>query len=198
MSRTRAIVFLAVFICIIPLLVPVVMRLIVADAAYSSVDDVPQSRVAVVLGASVVRGEPSPTLAKRADAAVELFNAGKVEFILITGDNGSNDYDEVTPVQNYMVEKGVPEDKIFLDSAGFDTYSSMYRAINTFAADTLTVVTQDFHLPRALFIAQSLGAEAYGLKAEGEESSIQNYLREIPASNKAVIDLISGRFKRLR
>ena len=168
------------------------MRVAMRPFIYASLADVPQSQVALVLGASVVRGEPSPILRARSDAAIALYRAGKVAAILVTGDNGALSYDEVTPVRKYLLDAGIPAGVIFLDHAGFDTYSSMYRARDVFEVRSLTVVTQDFHLPRALFVARHLGVETYGYIAAGEGTAGE-YLREIPASGKALLNLVTRR-----
>src|SRR5665213_102092 len=118
-----AIVLLFALACIA---VPIMMRLAVKPFTYASFQDVPVTEVAIVLGASVVDGKPSPILAARADMAIQLFEAGKVSKILVTGDNGELTHDEVTPVRKYLTDAGIPDDDIFLDHAGFDTYSSMY------------------------------------------------------------------------
>lgn len=172
--------------------VPVGMRYSTQEYIYTSVDSVPRTEVALVLGASVYRGKPSPVLERRAAKAVELYRAGKVSKILVTGDNGALTHDEVTPVRKYLLGAGIPPEDIFLDHAGFDTYSSMYRARDVFLAESLTIVTQDFHLPRAVYIARRLGLQAYGLIAGGDGSE-KDYVREIPASVKAVLDLLLHR-----
>lgn len=169
--------------------VPVYMRVAMNPYVYSSLDQVPKSEVAVVLGASVSHGTLSPILADRTDTAIHLYLAGKVSKILVTGDNGALTHDEVTPVRKYLTDAGIPAGDIFLDHAGFDTYSSMYRTRDVFDASSIIVVTQDFHLPRALFIARHLGMQAYGVVAEGEDTSVYDYIREIPASDKALFDL---------
>jgi len=174
------------------LLVPIAMRLAVSRDLYVSDTGLPQTEVAIVLGASVEGGEPSPILAARANAAIQLFEDHKVSKILVTGDNATTNYDEVNPVQRYLLAAGIPPQDIFLDHAGFDTYSSMYRAKEVFQATSATIVTQDFHLPRAVFIAQRLGMNAYGYAAGGP-STIWDYLREIPASAKALWDLLVHR-----
>lgn len=175
------------------MMVPIVIRVLVEPYMATSVLNVPRTEVALVLGASVFRGSPSPILAERADTAIALYKAGKVSKILVTGDNGALTHDEVTPVRKYLLDAGVGEQDIFLDHAGFDTYSSMYRARDVFLAHSLTIVTQDFHLPRALWIARQLGLEAYGVVAEGGEHSPYDYVREIPASIKAFLDVLVAR-----
>lgn len=174
------------------LLVPIVMRLSVSRFVRAA-EHMPDTQVAVILGASVIRGVPSPLLEKRIDAAIDLYAAGKVGKILVTGDNAALSYDEVTPVRKYLQDAGIPARDIFLDHAGFDTYSSIYRARDVFEARSLTITTQDFHLPRALWIARRLGMDAYGYVAAGGESSLSDYAREIPASWKALLDILIRR-----
>ncbi len=171
------------------LFVPLAMHFAVVRYVYATPASVPSTDVAIVLGASVVHRAPSPVLAARADEAVELFLVGKVRKILVTGDHGALSHDEVTPVRKYLLRGGIPAQDIFLDHAGFDTYSSMYRARAIFGARTATIVTQDFHMPRALFIARALGIDALGVVVGGQEQSLFAYLREIPASWKALLDL---------
>ena len=175
------------------MMLPIVMRLVVAAYIEPLVSDVPNTEVAMILGASVYRGRPSQILDERADAAIELYKEGKVSKILVTGDNGALSHDEVTPVRKYLLGAGIEPQDIFLDHAGFDTYSSMYRAREVFLAHSLTIVTQDFHLPRALWIARHLGLEAYGVVAEGGEHSPYDYFREIPASIKAIVNVFTDR-----
>ena len=183
----------ALGILALAMMVPIVIRITVEPYIAPSVDVVPQTEVALILGASVFRGSPSPILAERADTAIALYKKGKISKILVTGDNGALSYDEVTPVRKYLLDAGVASPDIFLDHAGFDTYISMYRAREVFLTRSLTIVTQDFHLPRALWIARHLGLEAYGVVAEGGEHSPYDYVREIPASIKALFDVIVNR-----
>lgn len=161
------------------------------SSMYSNVADVPHAEVGVVLGASIrASGALSAVLAERADRAVELYKAQKVDKLLVTGDNSTLTYDEVYPVGKYLVAEGVPQSDIFLDYAGFDTYSSMYRARDVFAVHSMIIVSQRYHLPRALFIAHSLGLEAAGLDAsQAGEKFLYNSLREVPASVKAALDV---------
>lgn len=189
--QSALIVFLILAAVII--IVPITMRTAMSPYMFVSMSDVPKTDVALVLGASVKGGKPSPVLARRAQTAVELYLKGKVSKILVTGDNGALSHDEVTPVRKYLIDAGIPAGDIFLDHAGFDTYSSMYRARDVFLANSMTIVTQDFHLPRAVFIARHLGMEAYGVAAEGGEGTGRDYTREIPASIKALLDLVLRR-----
>jgi SanA protein len=169
------------------------MRQDTGKYVYTSVEHAPQAEAAIVLGASVSGGEPSPILIARADTAIALYQAKKVSKILVTGDNGALDHDEVTPVRKYLIDAGVAAGDIFLDHAGFDTYSSMYRARDVFDVTSAIIVTQDFHLPRAVFIARALGLQAYGFPAREDRGNFYNYIREIPASIKAAWDLLMHR-----
>lgn len=154
----------------------------------------PNAEAALVLGASVTsKGVLSPVLKQRADAAIVLYTSGKVEKILVTGDDGTREHNEVYPVGTYLLTAGIPQEDIFLDHAGFDTYSSMYRARDVFAVTSVVVVSQRFHLPRAVFIARHLGLDAVGVDASKNESYFKNSLREIPASIKAIFDLSTYR-----
>lgn len=179
-------------LALVALLIPIAMRIVVSPYLYTSDENLPHTEVAIVPGASVEGNrELSPILAARADAAIQLFDDGKVSKILVTGDNATTNYDEVNTVQRYLLAAGIPPQDIFLDHAGFDTYSSMYRAKVIFDATSAVVVTQDFHLPRAVFTARALGIDAYGYDAGA--GSVWDYLREIPASAKALWDLATRR-----
>ncbi|HEY6041768.1 MAG TPA: ElyC/SanA/YdcF family protein [Anaerolineae bacterium] len=124
---------------------------------------VPPERVAIVLGAGVYSdGSPTPMLAARVRAAVELYVAGRVQKLLMTGDNSRPEYDEVTAMKKYAVALGVPERDITLDYAGFNTYDSCYRAREIFGVTRAIVVTQNFHLSRALYTCRQLGIQAVG------------------------------------
>ena len=173
--------------------VPLAISQATAPYIYANVETAPSSTVAIVLGASVVRGEPSPVLQERAEAALALYRRGVVEKILVSGDDSVTGFDEVSPVRRFLVAEGVPGEDIFLDHVGFDTYSSMYRAREIFLVRDAIIVTQAFHLPRAVFIARRLGLDAQGIKADQGGRALYNYLREVPASLKAMFDLTFAR-----
>ena len=121
----------------------------------------------LVLGAGVWEGgRPSPMLADRLERGVELFDAGASERLLMSGDHGREEYDEVNAMKRYALERGVPSKCVFMDHAGFSTYESMVRAKEVFLAKKVVIVTQGFHLPRAVYIANALGLEAYGVAAD--------------------------------
>lgn len=135
-----------------------------APSRYVAAADVPARDIAVVFGAGLRRnGEPTRILADRVDAAIALYQLGRVPHLLMTGDNSSDDYDEVTAMRDYAVERGVPEADITLDYAGFRTYDSCYRARAIFGIERAVLVTQRYHLVRAVYLCRSMGIDAVGL-----------------------------------
>ena len=111
-------------------------------------------------------GTPSNMLHDRLERGIELYKTGVAPKILMSGDHGRVEYDEVNTMKQYAIDKGVPSEDIFMDHAGFNTYDSMYRARDVFSVKSMIVVTQEYHLYRALYIAHSLGLEAYGVNAD--------------------------------
>lgn len=160
---------------------------------YNSIEDVPQAQAALVLGAAVfTNGALTPVLQDRAITAIELYKAGKVSKILVSGDNSRFSHNEVVPVGKFMIKEGVREEDIFLDYAGFDTYDSMYRARDIFKVDSVVVITQNFHLPRSIYLARSMGMTAYGLSADRREYLLKNNIREYFATVKAFGNVFLG------
>lgn len=134
---------------------------------------VPQTQAALVLGAGVYGTQPTHMLARRLDIAAELYRAGKVRALLLSGDNSRKEYDEPTSMRDYLRAKGVPDAVMVLDYAGFDTWDSCVRARKVFGAQRVTVVTQEFHMPRAVTLCRTAGLETFGV---GDDSS-----RRLPA-----------------
>lgn len=160
----------------------------------SDVGKLPKAQAVLILGARTYdSGALSPIYKDRVDTAIYVYDSSHANVILVSGDNGTTTYNEVDPVKNYLLTHGVKETSIFLDYAGFDTYSSMYRAREVFKATSLIIATQSFHLPRAVFLARHLGIDAYGIVSDKRESRLKNYLREFFANIKAVGDLIFQR-----
>ena len=121
----------------------------------------------LVLGCLVKNsGEPSHMLEDRLRRAVELYHAGVAPKLLMSGDHGQKDYNEVEAMKQYAIEHGVPSEDIFMDHAGFSTYESCYRAKEIFGVEKIILVTQEYHLYRALYIAEKLGLEVYGVNAD--------------------------------
>ena len=128
-----------------------------------SPDDVPTRDVALVLGAKAHPDRPSVSLASRLDLAVELWEAGSVRAVLVSGDGLPRSNNEPRVMRDYLVARGVPAERIVEDVAGFDTYDSCVRARDVYGATGLTIVTQDYHVPRALTICRSVGLDAVGV-----------------------------------
>lgn len=153
---------------------------------------VESAQVAIVLGAYVNEaGCPSPVLQDRLDTAIELFQQGKVERLLMSGDHGQVDYDEVNGMRIYAESKGIPREQIFLDHAGFSTYETMVRARKVFLVERAVVVTNDFHLDRAVFLARSQGMQAQGVVADRHRYFDAEYYqqREFAARVKAFLSV---------
>ena len=148
----------------------------------------------LVLGAGVSNGKPSPMLEDRLQKGVELYENQLAPKIIMSGDHGRQEYDEVNVMKNYAIDKGVPSEDIFMDHAGFKTYDSIYRAKEIFQSKKIIIVTQEYHLSRALYIANKLGLEAVGVPAEKKDYSGNTLreVREILARNK---DFVQCMFK---
>ena len=165
---------------------------VTAEPGTRWIAEVPAMPAALVLGAGVVNGKPTPMLAARLGIAAELYRTGRVRALLLSGDNSRKDYDEPSIMRDYLVAHGVPAGKIVLDYAGFDTWDSCVRAKEIFGASRLVVVTQVFHLPRAVALCRAAGIDAFGV---GDDSSrdwpvetVAYAVREFPASAKALLD----------
>lgn len=138
----------------------------------------------LVLGAGLWSGKPSPMLKERLDFSLEAYNKNCSDRFLVSGDHGTKSYDEVNAMKDYLVENGASADCVFMDHAGFSTYESMYRARDVFKAQKVLIVTQKYHLYRAVYIARQLGIEAYGLDREELKYPITNNIREAVARVK--------------
>ncbi|TDQ43917.1 SanA/YdcF family protein [Actinorugispora endophytica] len=157
--------------------------------------DVPERPVAMVLGAGVTPdGEPTRLLARRLDLAAELYREGRVEAVLVTGDNSVEHYNETDAMRDYLVGAGVPDSKIAGDYAGFSTWESCVRAREVFGVEAATVITQTFHLPRAVALCRAAGLDAVGVGDpawdERAPAMLYGHVREVPAAFKAVFDVV--------
>ena len=148
----------------------------------------------LVLGAGLRNGKPSPVLKDRLDMAYKLYEDGYSEKIIVSGDHGKKYYDEVNVMKNYLLDKGVDSNNIFMDHAGFSTYDSVYRAKEIFLANKIIIVTQQFHLYRSLYIAKQLKLDAVGVSATLRDysGSVKFEIREILARDK---DFVKSIFK---
>ena len=136
-------------------------------------------------------GNMSPMLRDRVQLALDVYNTGVSDKLLMSGDHGKTDYNEVQAMKDYLIENGVASSDVFMDHAGFSTYESIYRAKAVFNAERIIIVTHRFHLYRALYIAEKLGLEAYGVAAEDlYAGSTRREIREILARDKDFVKCI--------
>ncbi len=176
-----------VILSLAALLIPEGVMSRYAKSRTFSVETAPFNRVAIVFGAGLWRdGSPTPVLRDRVATAADLYFQGKVEKILMSGDNRFVYYNEPAAMQEYALHLGVPAEDIVLDYAGRRTYDTCYRAKAIFGVRQATLVTQGFHLPRAVFTCNQLGLEAIGVPADRRVyrrfSRIYWFMRELPAS----------------
>lgn len=149
----------------------------------------------LVLGAGVRRdGSPSPMLEDRILTGMDLYNKGVSDRLIMSGDHSTKEYDEVNTMKRYAVDNGIPSEQVFMDHAGISTYDSIYRAKEIFQADKIIIVTQEYHLYRALYTARALGIEAYGVSADIRTYAGQD-LRELREKAARVKDFFMAIFK---
>lgn len=148
--------------------------------------DTSEADCILILGAGVKNGKPTPMLRDRLLTGIKLYENGKAAKIIMSGDHGSAAYDEVNVMRLFAAERGVKEEDIFTDHAGFSTYDSIYRAKNIFEADNIIIVSQKYHLHRALYIAERLGVNAVGVSANLNPygGQLKREIREILARDK--------------
>lgn len=189
----RIAVRLSLLAVLVTLLVRVIFMLNASPQTFSK-DEVPARRVAIVFGAEVKRdGTPSVVLKDRVETAVELYKSGKVEKLLMSGDNRFVDYNEPESMRQYALTLGMPDSDIVLDYAGRRTYDTCYRARDIFGVDSAVLVTQGFHMPRSLFLCNAFGIDAVGVEAENyyylKRSRLIWNTRELLATAQSVFDV---------
>jgi SanA protein len=183
---------------VFPMLLIFVCNMVIESSAkhktYASVASIPKNRVGLVLGTSkkLVTGQPNPYYTHRINATASLFKAQKIDFVLVSGDNGSIYYNEPTTMKKDLISQGIPEDRIFLDYAGFRTLDSMVRAKVVFGLDSVTVISQKFHNERAIYLANQKGLDAIGFNAKDikGQQGFKVQFREYFARVKVFIDLV--------
>ena len=159
---------------------------------YKHTETTPRCYTAIVLGALVSKTEYlSNYLHDRMVVSIELYKTKKIKRFLLSGDHGRKDYDEVNTMKNYLLDRGVNTEDIFLDHAGFNTYSTMCRAKDVFDVTDALIITQDFHLSRAVYIAREKGLKAYGVSADRRNYGwiLKLQVRETLANVKAFVDV---------
>ncbi len=194
----KKITYTLFFITIIGAILVLSIDLFVKDASrgkiYDSINEVPKKDVALLLGTSkyIKRGKINYFYKYRIDSAVKLFKNGKIKAILVSGDNATKYYNEPARMRRDLIKRGIPKDKIYMDFAGFRTLDSILRAKNVFGLNKFIIVSQKFHLERALFIAKAYKIDAIGFKAkslENTKATIKMRLREYLARVKAFLDV---------
>ena len=195
--RGRKILLLIGFILVLVIAAVLIINAVVLNAGERIISPADaaelQADCILVLGAGVQDdGEPSLMLRDRLLKGIELYQSGVAPKLLMSGDHGTKGYDEVNVMKNFALEMGVASSDVFMDHAGFSTYDSLYRARDIFQAERIIIVSQQYHLPRALYIAERLGAEAYGVAADDIAYAGQTYreLREVAARCKDFIQCI--------
>jgi len=153
--------------------------------------DAPAAPVAIVLGAGLnADGSPKPYLRVRLEDTLRLYRDGKIRAILVSGDHGQIEYDEVAAMTAWLTEHDVPADKVVADHAGFDTYDSCVRAYKIFGVRHALVVTQEFHVRRAVFLCQEAGIDVSGVGSPAPDNDTRYQVREVPAAIKATLDVV--------
>jgi len=178
-------------LCVLALLPATWMYVVTGDRLRTTAD-APRTEVAVVFGAGLWDGEPSPYLAHRLDAAAKLYRAGRIEVVLVTGDNSRKDYDEPDAMRAYLTKRGVPDERIVSDYAGFDTWDSCVRAKKIFGVDRAVLISQGFHIRRAVALCQAAGVASYGIGVDAKHDVTWYYggTREVFAAGKAALDAV--------
>ncbi|URC13192.1 vancomycin high temperature exclusion protein [Flavobacterium sp. B183] len=165
------------------------------DLIHHTVNNLPKNEVGIIFGAGINGDQPSKYLKDRLDAGILLYKTHKIDKILLSGDNGRDEYDELTVMKTYCFNHGVDTTKIFIDYAGFDTYSTMYRASHIFKIKKATLISQEYHLNRAIYIGQKLGVKSIGFSANKGEYLGYQYVtfRECGSIFKSFFDVLRNR-----
>ena len=192
----KRVVAIAAGFLIVALAVPNVLVFLGGRGSTTDTRDVPHAQAALVLGAQVMpNGAPSSMLSDRIDAAAELYKAGKVDKLLLSGDHSRKTYDEVGSMRRLLIDQGIPPQDIFTDHAGFDTWDSAQRARRVFDVSSAVVVTQGFHMARALYDARRAGLKVTGFAADRRDyGRVMRRLevREAAARVKTLADVVTG------
>ena len=195
MKRLLYIILLISFIAVIILsIINLYIKGVSDSRIYSDINKIPPRNVAIILGTAkyVKKGKINYYYKYRIDAVVKLFNSGKVKAILVSGDNASIYYNEPAKMRRDLIKRGVPKDKIYLDFAGFSTLDSVMRAKEVFDLKKAIIVSQKFHLERAIFIALANGMDAIGYEAKSvpnTKAAFRMMIREYFAKVKAFLDV---------
>jgi SanA protein len=188
-----------VYFCLIGLVTIISVNVYVKNSTkkiiHHSLKRFPKNDVGIIFGAGIKGNQPSKYLKDRLDAGILLYKSKRINKILLSGDNGREEYDELTVMKNYCFNHGVDTTKIFIDYAGFDTYSTMYRAKHIFKIKKATLISQEYHLNRAIYIGQKLGVKSVGYSANKGEYRGYKYVcfREYGSIFKSFFDVLRNR-----
>jgi SanA protein len=162
----------------------------------SNLENIQSQKIGLLLGTSkyLRNGSLNDFFSYRIEATEKLYKAAKIKYIIVSGDNSSKEYNEPKDMKNALVERGIPEDKIFLDFAGFRTFDSVIRAKEIFGQNSFVVISQEFHNQRAVYIARKNGIEAFGFNAKDVSAynGFKTKIREYLARDKVFIDILLG------
>ncbi len=187
------------YISLIGLLVLILVNFYVKSQTnsliYESISQVPKIEVGIIFGAGINGDKPSKYLKDRLDAGILLYKSKKINKILLSGDNGNDQHDELTVMKKYCFANGVDTTKIYIDYAGFDSYSTMYRAKVIFKIDKAILISQKYHLNRAVFLGNKLGVNSQGFSANVGDYNGYKYVcfREYFSTFKSAIDVLRNR-----
>lgn len=198
MKLFKRILKISILIVLLGFIVSYTINRIVIKSAdrynYTDVYKIPSQKVGLLLGTSKYTGSGRINLfyKYRIEAAVKLYKAGKIKYVLISGDNGTESYNEPKTIKTDLIANGIPEDKIVLDYAGFRTYDSVIRAKKVFGQNAIIVISQEFHNQRAIYIARKNDIKAYAFSARNVGSSYgrKTMIREYFAKVKAYLDVL--------
>jgi SanA protein len=192
MKKLRIVLLLTIFMALGVFITYHWMSFKTRNLVYDDVSAIPKNKVGLILGTGkyAASGNINLFYKYRIDAAVKLYKAKKIEYILVSGDNSRKGYDEPTDFKNDLIARGIPEDKIFLDYAGFRTLDSMVRVKEIFGQTSVTVISQEFHNQRAIYIANDYNIKAIGFNAKDPKRGRMPKAREYLARSKASLDLV--------
>jgi SanA protein len=192
-SKLRILICLSLCLMAI-LLIPFYVKYKARNKIFSKIENIKKHDFAIVLGAAIIDNKvPGNYLKNRLDDAITLYKNEKIKKILISGDNGEAAHDEISVMNNYLIKNGIPQDNIFGDYAGFDTYSSIERADKIFEIKNTIIISQGFHLARAIYIANQKGIKATGYSTKQSFGKRRYFLREYFATIKSFFDCIINR-----
>ncbi len=189
-------IFISFFLFFVLLLNSFYISSFSQDFVYDHIENIPKNKVGLVLGTSprTIWGLKNTYFSNRIKAAYDLYISGKVDFLIVSGDNSDLSYNEPKYMRQSLVDMGIPEDKIKEDYAGFRTLDSVVRAKEVFGQSSITIISQKFHNERAIFLAKNKGIDAIAYNAKEENQlnflSVKNHFREYFARVNAVLDLL--------